>query len=312
MGENRHVRFTVESGGVRARAVAFGTAGRIPCDADGPVDATFTLEVNEFQGAVEPRLVLRCARPSEPAPIAVVGEDPFLGAALAELGLPLPPPARLALDPGRVRDRRGGGIAGTIHDLVASGEPVLVVTAHSAHRHRHLAGRLGGFALTSHAALAREPQLAAAFAHVVVLDPPAQAGLPPVAPGPIVHLAWGEPEVSFAVSIHEREHDLRDPLTAIYRALRATGTAAGEELEAALREGDPQRSPALAGRALRVLAELGLVHLDRDRRSVTVPEAERTSLDRSAAYRAYSARGEDGKRSLSRTATERTAETAAA
>jgi single-stranded-DNA-specific exonuclease len=311
MGEGRHVRFTVESGGVRARAVAFGTAGKIPCEADGPVDAAFTLEVNEWNGAIEPRLVLRCARPSEPSPIELVGEDPWLDAALAELDTPLPGPRGAAPPPRDVRDRRGGGLAGTIHALVASGEPTLVVAAHAALRLGHVGGRLGGFALTSHAALERDPALAARFAHVVVLDPPA-GPLAPLPPGPVVHLAWGEPELHFSVTMHERERDLRAPLTAIYRALRDRQGAAGEELEAALREGDRHRSPAQAGRALRVLVELGLVHLDRARRSVTVPEAERTSLDRSAAYRAYSARGEDGWRYLTSSTTATTATAAAA
>lgn len=316
MGEDRHVRFTVEAGGVRARAVAFGTAGKLPCAADGPVDATFRLELNEWHGAVEPRLVLRCARPSEPGDIRVVGEPAagaFVAGALAELDAPLPgPPPAAPLDAARVRDRRGGGLAGTIHALVASGEPVLVVCADAARRLRHLQGRLGGFALTSHAALERDPALAAGYAHVVHLDPAPHPGA--VAdPASLVHLAYGEPEVSFAVSIHEREHGLRAPLTAIYRALRARTTAAGEELEAALREGDPQRSPAQAGRALRVLAELGLVHLDRDRQAVTVPAAERTSLERSATYRAHEARREDGQRFLTTatTATPRTSRAAA-
>jgi single-stranded-DNA-specific exonuclease len=302
MGENKHVRFTVEAGGVRAAAVAFGTAGKLPCEADGPVDATFRLELNEWQGAVEPRLVLRCARPSEPGEIRVVGEraaGAFLPAVLGELDAPLPGPLRVAA-PGsdRLRDRRGGGAAGTIHALVASGEPVLVVCADTRLRRRHLTGRIGGFALTSHAALERDPALADAFEHVVLLDPSPHPGLVPDGRS-VVHLAYGEAEVSFSVSIHEREHGLRAPLTAIYRALRDRGTAAGEELEAALREGDPQRSPALAGRALRVLAELGLVHLDRERQAVAVPPAERkTSLDRSETYRAHEARREDGHRSL--------------
>jgi single-stranded-DNA-specific exonuclease len=65
MGEGRHVRFTVESAGARARAVAFGNGGALPV-ADGvPVDATFTLEVNEWNGVSEPRLVLRHAQPCE-------------------------------------------------------------------------------------------------------------------------------------------------------------------------------------------------------------------------------------------------------
>jgi len=64
MGEGKHVRFTVESRGARARAVAFGTGGRLPVKEGDPADATFTLEVNEWNGVSEPRLVLRQARPA--------------------------------------------------------------------------------------------------------------------------------------------------------------------------------------------------------------------------------------------------------
>ena len=75
MGEGKHVRFTVESRGARARAVAFGTGGRLPVDDGEPVEATFTLEVNEWNGVSEPRLVLRqrtagarWRSPTRPAP----------------------------------------------------------------------------------------------------------------------------------------------------------------------------------------------------------------------------------------------------
>jgi single-stranded-DNA-specific exonuclease len=62
MGEGRHARFTLQSGGARARAVAFGMGTRLPV-ADGvPADATFALEVNEWRGVSEPRLVLRHAQ----------------------------------------------------------------------------------------------------------------------------------------------------------------------------------------------------------------------------------------------------------
>jgi single-stranded-DNA-specific exonuclease len=64
MGEGKHVRFTVESRGARARAVAFGTQGRLPVDDGAAAQATFTLEVNEWNGVSEPRLVLRQARPA--------------------------------------------------------------------------------------------------------------------------------------------------------------------------------------------------------------------------------------------------------
>jgi hypothetical protein len=47
--------------------VAFGTGGRLPVDDGAPAEATFTLEVNEWKGVSEPRLVLRQARPAQGA-----------------------------------------------------------------------------------------------------------------------------------------------------------------------------------------------------------------------------------------------------
>jgi single-stranded-DNA-specific exonuclease len=67
MGEGKHLRFTLQAGGARARGVAFGTGPRLPVAAGEPAEATFTLEINEWNGVTEPRLVLRQARPAEPA-----------------------------------------------------------------------------------------------------------------------------------------------------------------------------------------------------------------------------------------------------
>jgi single-stranded-DNA-specific exonuclease len=75
MGEGKHARFTVESRGARARAVAFGSGGRLPlagAGSAGELDATFTLEVNEWNGVSEPRLVLRHAQPRELEPGAAL------------------------------------------------------------------------------------------------------------------------------------------------------------------------------------------------------------------------------------------------
>lgn len=63
MGEGKHLRFTVQTPVARARAVAFGNGGRLPVAEDVAADATFTLEVNEWKGVCEPRLVLRHAQP---------------------------------------------------------------------------------------------------------------------------------------------------------------------------------------------------------------------------------------------------------
>ena len=67
MGEGKHLRFTLQDGSARARGVAFGTGPRLPVAAGEPAEATFTLEINEWNGVSEPRLVLRQARAAEPA-----------------------------------------------------------------------------------------------------------------------------------------------------------------------------------------------------------------------------------------------------
>jgi single-stranded-DNA-specific exonuclease len=65
MGEGKHARFTVESDGVHARAVAFGNGVKLGVSDGEPMDATFVLEVNEWNGVSEPRLVLRHAQPAQ-------------------------------------------------------------------------------------------------------------------------------------------------------------------------------------------------------------------------------------------------------
>jgi single-stranded-DNA-specific exonuclease len=304
MGEGKHVRFTVQSGGARARAVAFGTGGRIPVPDPGPVDATFSLELNEYRGTVEPRLLLRHVLPSTPEAPELVGEpEPYLQAVWHELGAPLESTALGRGGPakdGRIRDRRGMGIAGTVGALVATGEPVLVACADARRRREHMRGRLGGFGLCSYAALDRDPSLATPYAHLVALDPPWCLGLVPgCAAGQMTYLAWGEAELGFAMRVHDHQYGLRPWLAALYRALRATGGAEGDGLETVLRgDGSPARSPAMVGRVLRVLQELDLVEVDRERRRVTVPAAQRTALERSAAFRAYERRHQEGHRYL--------------
>jgi single-stranded-DNA-specific exonuclease len=360
MGEGRHVSFTLAAGGARSRCVAFGRGSSLPAAPGEPVDAVVRLEINRYNGAVEPRLVLRHAQAARPAPIRVVGEPDAGEALLAELSADLDAPVLAAASPARVappasgsgaddrlapstfgsavaagplfdddlrgaadglgpppsrevRDARGGGIAGLLGGLVAGGEPVLAVAAHAGHRARALQGRVGGFDVTAWSALLADPGLAAGYAHVVAVDPPAHASpraLAEAVPGAgWVHLAWGEAEQAFAARVLTWELDLRAPLAEAYRALRAAArqAAAGDDLfdpevsgaalAAALAgAGGMPRTGAAAGRLLRVLAELELVVIEGDDPlAVTVPPAgERTALERSPAFRAYAARLEDG------------------
>ena len=66
MGEGRHLRFTVESDGARARCVRFGEGAALPVPEGEPARATFALEINEWNGVVEPRLRLRHAVAAAP------------------------------------------------------------------------------------------------------------------------------------------------------------------------------------------------------------------------------------------------------
>jgi single-stranded-DNA-specific exonuclease len=335
LGEGRHVSFTLSAGGARSRCVAFGGGGSLPVEAGEPADAAVKLEIDRWNGSVSPRLILRQANPCRPGPIDVIGEpETFVTGILRELdrdlaawrraepaGVAAPRYAGVAAGPAPgdgaaaalaapghpgprgervVRDLRGTGIAGLLGDLVASGEPVLVVTAHAPHRARALAARVGGFAVASWAALEDDPGLAAPFPHVVAMDPPDRPPIGhPSGPG-WTHLAWGVPELDFALRIHEWNFALRDPLTDVYRALRAVRAARGDAGETVLRGTGPQpRSAALAGRLVRVLTELGLADLDRGGPALQVAESpQRTALERSAAFTAYQRRLEDGRQYL--------------
>jgi single-stranded-DNA-specific exonuclease len=305
-GEKRseHARFTVSSGAGRARAVSFGAGARLPVEPGTPVNATFTLERDEWRGVVEPRLLLRSAAPCDPPPLAVLGEDgDFFARVFAELDRPLelPPSPSPSGAPTEI-DNRGKGIASLLTMLLASGEELLVLVADAPARARHLSGRLGGFSLASHAALEREPGLALAYRNIVALDPPTSEHGRRLLAGAAcerTYLAWGSPELRFAAHTHEREYGLRNSLAASYRALRERSELAGRELETLLRGEAP--SPEAAGRLLRVLTEVGLIALDRRRAAIAVTERRRATLDHSAAYRHYEQTREDGLRYLGMT-----------
>jgi single-stranded-DNA-specific exonuclease len=161
-----------------------------------------------------------------------------------------------------------------------------VVCADARRRRGHLAGRLGGFAVTAWHALERDPALIGRYAHVLALDPPASDAQAALVSERFT-LAWGEAEAEYALRAHEAAYDLRPAAAAVYRALR--DGALPDAVAAA-------PSPATAGRALRILDELGLVRIDGS--SVTLTPARRTELEASGAFRAYTTRLAEGRARL--------------
>lgn len=352
MGEGKHARFSLHSGAHRALGVAFGRSG-LGVEEDELLDATVRLEVNHWNGAVEPRVVLRELYPLGDGGAAPGGEGegagPGGGDAAAAPALHRCEcgeeewwrrfEAELERDPeagpvpvergGRGRRELGGGgsALAAIAELVSSGAGVLAVSADASRRAELAAGAgglarfnggaalvachrcgaaavagladraAGGLALTDYAALELAPELAADFEHVVLVDPPrgpgdaARASLPRAAGpgGGFLHRLW-HGEEGFALAAAEARAPSRATVAAAFRSLREAGEASGARLRAALAgQGPHPRCPETAARCFRVLRELGLVQGEPNGGAglAGVVSSDRTELERSPAFRAY-------------------------
>ncbi|MGH2939418.1 MAG: single-stranded-DNA-specific exonuclease RecJ [Solirubrobacterales bacterium] len=209
--EGKHSRFSLHSGSHRALGVAFGRTSFGVEDKD-MLDAAVRLEVNHWNGAVEPRVVLREVYPLEVDPDALsphpcdCEESEWWARFEEELSRDLTgqenPVGSAGGSARKVVRGVGSSSTATIAELVSSGAGVLAVTADASRRaalangatglarfnggaalvacHRcgaktvaALATRAGsGLALVDYAALAMAPDLAASFEHVVLVDAP--------------------------------------------------------------------------------------------------------------------------------------------
>jgi single-stranded-DNA-specific exonuclease len=339
MGEDKqHARLTISSGGARARTVAFRTTATALAKAgESPHHVAVALEVNEWNGTVEPRLILKAVCPPERGDLQVIGERPLWTELEAELDadpaawapalrmrarheidaeLTAPDPfggarrpasaaARASIAARPIIDRRGHGISAVCGELLAAGESVLAVCADARRRADGLGQLVAGlalgdiaFAAISWPDLVADPDKAAGFRHIVLLDPPPVAELinvanrAPASGG--VYLGWGRAETAFAQTVLDCELDLRPQLTHLYRILRESDAqgATGESLQAILAgDGRYPRSGRVAGRLIRVLTQLQLATYDRAARALRIEaDAPKTSLDRSTTYVAYAER----------------------
>jgi single-stranded-DNA-specific exonuclease len=151
MGEgDKHARFRLESGASSALGVAFGVDGQLAeSKLVNPVDVSVKLELNEWNGAVEPRVVLGELYRDEDGDqdeSALAFPDPqewrrrFDAERLAPLSEG-PPSGRATADEEReVVDRRGGSGVAAVAALASCSEPVLVLCS-DALRRRELVER---------------------------------------------------------------------------------------------------------------------------------------------------------------------------
>lgn len=342
MGDGKHSRFSLHSGSRRALGVAFGRSS-LGVGEEETVDASVRLEVNQWNGAVEPRLVLKelfsvdgdSDREAEPVEHACACEaeewwerleSELSVAGPGDGGDPIP-------EEGREVVRRGGSSTAILAELVASGEGVLALTADASRRAALVSGaaslaRFGGaigavvcgrcarpspeagpsgLLVADYAILEQEPELLAAYRHVVLIDPPWSQGLEALTrrvtsdSGAYLHPVWGPAEESFTLDVLEEQLGLRAPLRAMFGELRDAEPLADERLRSVLRGSSRHpRSPELAGRCLRVLLELGIVRGQADGgvRAFGVVSSDATDLGRSPAFRAYRDRHEEAKRFL--------------
>jgi single-stranded-DNA-specific exonuclease len=351
MGEGKHARFSLHSGSHRALGVAFGRSS-LGVEDEEVLDASVRLEVNHWNGSIEPRLVLRELYPldepeaDEPVPPHSCSweEADWWHRFEAELDAETANEADIRpFSRSRESHRRlvqgNAPVTVVLAELVSSGAGVLAVCADASRRAALASGAVGlsrfnggaamiachrcggeeiarlrsradsGLALIDYAALEREPELASAFEHVVLVDPPRSAGDEGRADEPFLgasgflHAPWTEAELQFATQALAEQWATREGVAATYRGLRETGDARGSRLRQALSGTGPHPlCPEAAARRFRVLRELGLVQgsPESGEGTVRVVSSVRTDLQRSAAFRAYSERLSEGQQYLAR------------
>ena len=197
LGERgKHSRFELECGTGRAQGVAFGMNGEVSGREDEVVDAGVRLEVDRWNGAEAPRVILREVYELGPEGGGSAAEGcPAAGPEWwrrfeVELertpgrlcgGLAPDPPPALAKPERALVDRRGGAAVAAVAELVSSGDSVLALCADASIR-RALAGeaadprRFGGAAALVACCRCDEEQLDAALG-ATGDDAPAEPGL---------------------------------------------------------------------------------------------------------------------------------------
>lgn len=323
MGEGKHARFTLNSGGHRAAGICFGRTS-FGVGEDDPVDVAAELSVNYWNGSVEPQVkldeVFPVARPEGSETLPGCDAPEWWARFEAALGAATPDGDPAPGDRSRVNAGPGGLPGVRIADLVSSGESLAIGTADTVRRWRDLGGvaglgrfredavvsavwpgspssvledvaRLadGGVLVFEFSLLESRPGLVAGFNNVATLDPPcsdAQARCVLLGDG-LFHPISGPSELEFTERAVAHRFDLTGRLRELFKALKDADLIRGELLRNVL-AGAPEdpRSPEQAATLVRILEEVGLIRSEGhgDARSLGVVSSEKVNLEDSPAF----------------------------
>ncbi|MGA7434427.1 MAG: single-stranded-DNA-specific exonuclease RecJ [Solirubrobacterales bacterium] len=324
IGDGKHAKFSLNSGGHRAAGICFGRTS-FGVGEDDPVDVAAELSVNHWNGSVEPQVKLEEVFPvqtsAEPAPglASCEPEEWWRRFEAAHAGERVSAPAR---PDGAARQQFGAdGPPGVrLADLISSGESVAIGTVDASRRWRDLGGgpglkrfhdsaTVGGLwegspereiqeALSAdyhsvlvfdYSLLASSPALVSGFEHVAMLDPAySPVHLEDLLDGyGLLHRLYGPDEMGFAERVVGARFDLKARLRQLFLKLRDADRLRGDLLREVL--SGPEESPCppeLAASMLRVFEEVNLVQSEGlgDARVVSIVSSEKVNLEDSPVF----------------------------
>ena len=135
------------------------------------------------------------------------------------------------------------------------------------------------------------------FAHVVMAEPPPSPGIPDFGAAAVT-IGWSDAALRRVLADANDLLLSRDHTVAAFRAIREAQEPSAS-VEQLLAQALP--SARIAGRAVRALAEIGVVEVQAGEgsvESIIIVDSARTELDRSPAFRSYSDYREESQRWL--------------
>jgi single-stranded-DNA-specific exonuclease len=273
-GSGQHFKLTVASQAARTPVVAFRQERAIVAQSPPRrADLVVELQRNEFKGREEAQAVLRAILQHDQDQPALWREE--FGRAASDAPVA---GGSTGLDPEKSHDRRNRPLLELLHEFAGEQQSLAIVANDPVPLREQLGGAFAEVVFAYD-----DPRLSAGgFSHVLMAEPPPAPAFADFGDAEAI-LAWDDRGLDPSDVLLSRDH-----VVATYRVVRGLSAP----IDAALAELRSQCPNArIAGRALRVLEEIGVVEITRDDRDVTgvsVRDVGKVELDQSVTFRSYS------------------------